>query len=139
MKLFIICFFAITSFFMFKSSKNTYLPQTDPLKESITRGHEIYTDFCISCHLSNGEGVENIYPPLAKSDFLIQKREESIRAIKYGQEGEIVVNKKTYNSNMAALGLSDDEVADVMNYITNSWGNKNDKIVTKEEVSKLQK
>ena len=40
---------------------------------------------------------------------------------------------------MAALGLSDDEVADVMNYITNSWGNKNDKIVTIEEVSKVKK
>lgn len=139
MRIFVICSLAITSFFTFKSNINTYTPQTDPLKESITRGSEIYTDFCITCHLPNGEGVENIYPPLAKSDFLMQKREESIRGIKYGQEGEIVVNGKTYNSNMAALGLSDDEVADVMNYVTNSWGNKNNKIVTEEEVSKIKK
>ena len=69
----------------------------------------------------------------------MKKREESIRVIKYGQEGEIVVNGKTYNSNMAALGLSDDEVADVMNYITNSWGNKNNKIVTEAEVSSIKK
>ena len=40
---------------------------------------------------------------------------------------------------MVAMGLSDDEVADVMNYITNSWGNKNDKIITEEEVSKIKK
>ena len=46
---------------------------------------------------------------------------------------------KTYNGNMAALGLSDDEVADVMNYITNSWGNKNDKMITEEEVSEIKK
>ena len=69
----------------------------------------------------------------------MKNREASIKGIKYGQEGEIIVNGKKYNSNMAALGLSDDEVADVMNYITNSWGNKNDKMVTEDEVSKIKK
>lgn len=130
---------AITSLFIFNSNIITYATQTDPLKESIARGSEIYTDFCVTCHLPNGEGVENIYPPLSKSDYLIQNREESIRGIKYGQEGEIIVNGKTYNNNMAVLGLSDDEVADVMNYITNSWENKNNKIVTEEEVSNIKK
>ena len=141
MKLLIICFLAIASLFIFKSKKDTktFSPQTNPLEESMVRGNEIYTDFCITCHLPNGEGVENIYPPLAKSDYLMQKQEESIRGIKYGQEGEIIVNGKTYNSIMATLGLSDKEVADVMNYITNSWGNKNDEIVTQEEVSKIKK
>jgi len=138
MKLIIICLLAISSLFVFNSKINSNTPQ-DPLKESIERGSEIYTDFCMSCHLPSGEGVENIYPPLAKSDYLIKNREESIRGIKYGQEGEIVVNGKIYNGNMAALGLSDDEVADVMNYITNSWGNKNDKIVTEAEVSSIKK
>ncbi|MDD7886729.1 cytochrome c [Flavivirga sp. 57AJ16] len=113
--------------------------QTDPLKESIQRGHEIYTDFCVSCHLPNGKGVENVYPPLANSDYLIKNREASIRGIKYGQKNKIVVNGQTYNGYMAPMGLSDDEIADVMNYITNSWGNKNDKIVTEVEVSKIKK
>jgi mono/diheme cytochrome c family protein len=113
--------------------------QNQDLKQSIERGSLIYQDFCVTCHMPNGEGVVNVYPPLAKSDFLIKHREESIRGIKYGQEGEIMVNGKTYNTPMAALGLSDDEVADVMNYITNSWGNKNDKMVTEEEVSKIKK
>ncbi|PIA80756.1 cytochrome C [Gaetbulibacter sp. 4G1] len=103
------------------------------------RGNEIYTDFCVTCHLDSGEGVKNVYPPLAKSDFLIKNREASIRGIKYGQKGEIVVNGVTYNGYMAPLGLSDDEVADVMNYITNNWGNKNNKIVTEEEVSNVKK
>ncbi|GAA3624798.1 c-type cytochrome [Flavivirga jejuensis] len=114
-------------------------PPIDPLKESIQRGKEIYTDFCVSCHLPNGAGVEKVYPPLANSDYLIKNREASIKGIKYGQKGTIIVNGKTYNGNMVPMGLSDDEVADVMNYITNSWGNKNDKIVTEEEVSKIKK
>ncbi len=121
------------------NTKTLNYSQTDPLKESIKRGNEIYTDFCVTCHLDSGEGVENVYPPLAKSDFLIKNREASIRGIKYGQKGEIVVNGVTYNGYMAPLGLSDDEVADVMNYITNNWGNKNNKIVTEEEVSNVKK
>ncbi|MCL6296592.1 c-type cytochrome [Jejuia spongiicola] len=121
------------------NTKTLNYSQTDPLKESIKRGNEIYTDFCVTCHLDSGEGVKNVYPPLAKSDFLIKNREASIRGIKYGQKGEIVVNGVTYNGYMAPLGLSDDEVADVMNYITNNWGNKNNKIVTEEEVSNVKK
>lgn len=111
----------------------------DNLNESIERGKDIYTDFCINCHMPDGEGVENLYPPLAKSDYLSKNREASIRGIKYGQSGEMIVNEVKYNGDMAPMGLSDDEVADVMNYITNSWGNKNDDIVTEEEVSKVKK
>ncbi|TXD64136.1 c-type cytochrome [Polaribacter glomeratus] len=111
----------------------------DPLKESIKRGSEIYSDFCMSCHLPAGEGVAEVFPPLAKSDYLMQKRKESIQAIKYGLKGKIIVNGQEYNGNMSALGLADDEVADVMNYITNSWGNENDKMVTEEEVAKIEK
>ncbi|PQJ83037.1 cytochrome C [Polaribacter glomeratus] len=103
------------------------------------RGSEIYSDFCMSCHLPAGEGVAEVFPPLAKSDYLMQKRKESIQAIKYGLKGKIIVNGQEYNGNMSALGLADDEVADVMNYITNSWGNENDKMVTEEEVAKIEK
>ena len=111
----------------------------DPLQESIERGAEIYTDFCMNCHLASGEGVENVYPPLAKSDYLMKNQEESIRGLKYGQQGEITVNGKKYNSFMPPPGLGDDEVADVMNYINNSWGNKNTKIVTEADVAAIKK
>jgi mono/diheme cytochrome c family protein len=137
MKLIFICLLALSSLFALDSKTNSYTSQ-DPLQESIERGSEIYTDFCMTCHLPNGEGVENVYPPLAKSDYLLKNREKSIRGIKYGQEGEMIVNGKTYNDVMAPLGLSDGEVADVMNYISNNWGNKNDNIVTEEEVSKIK-
>ena len=113
--------------------------QTNALKSSMDRGEAIYSDLCVSCHLPTGEGIPKVFPPLAKSDFLIKNRIASIHIIKYGTSGEITVNGIKYNGIMAPLGLTDDEVADVMNYITNSWGNKNSKIVTKEEVSKIKK
>lgn len=109
------------------------------LTESMKRGKEVYNDFCKSCHLSGGEGVTNIYPPLAGSDYLMNHREESIRVVKYGQKGKITVNGIEYNGIMAPLGLTDQEVADVMNYILNSWGNKSDKVVTPKEVSNIKK
>ncbi len=112
--------------------------QNPDLKSSMERGEEIYMDFCIVCHMGNGKGVPKTFPPLAYSDYLMTKRNESIKAIKYGLSGEIKVNGDSYNMPMARLGLSDDEVADVMNYITNSWGNTNSSLITEKEVSEIQ-
>lgn len=116
-----------------------FLFQDSELTKSMERGNEIYSDFCITCHLSKGEGVPYTFPPLAKSDYLMNNRKESIKAIKYGLQGEINVNGIVYNSGMAAMGLEDKEVADVMNYISNSWGNTSERIVTEEEVASIKK
>ena len=111
--------------------------QDDMLKQSILRGKEVYDDFCVTCHLPNGEGVENTFPPLAGSDYLMKNRKASIRGVKYGQRGELIVNGVTYNNTMMPLGLDDDEIADVMNFVYNSWGNQSDKMVTAEEVAAI--
>ena len=118
---------------------SSFFFQDSDLEESMQRGSEIYIDFCITCHLSKGEGVEHTFPPLAKSDYLIKNREASIRGVKYGQQGEIIINGVTYNSAMPSPGLEDEEVADVMNYILNSWGNSADKMVSLKEVQGIQK
>ncbi len=116
-----------------------FLFQDPELEESIQRGSEIYADFCVTCHMEQGEGVMNAFPPLAKSDYLMNNREASIGGIKYGQSGELIVNGIAYNSEMAPLGLEDEEVADVMNYILNSWGNSSKDMVTLEEVEAISK
>lgn len=127
--------------FSFTKKEEVYVAvnQGTKLKESIKRGKEVYDNMCISCHLANGEGVPKVFPPLAKSDYLMKKREASIRAIKYGLKGEIVVNGVIYKSMMLKAGLDPGEIADVMNYITNSWGNKNSKMVTIQEVEAISK
>lgn len=109
------------------------------MKESMSRGAAIYNNFCASCHLSNGEGIAGVFPPLKDSDWLTKKREESIHAIKFGLKGPIKVNGENYDNLMPDLGLSDKEVADVMNYINNSWGNNLEKPVTEEEVAAITK
>lgn len=115
------------------------LQAQDDRAAMLKAGQTVYTNYCISCHMSNGEGVPSVFPPLAKSDYLLEAPEHAIRAIKYGLQGEITVNGVTYDNYMAALGLSDQEVADVMNYILNSWGNETDEIVTVEQVKAIQK
>ncbi|WP_299385662.1 cytochrome c [uncultured Lacinutrix sp.] len=109
------------------------------VNQDFSEGKEIYNDFCAQCHMPNGKGMPKVIPPLAKSDFLINNREESIKVIKYGLSGEITVNGEHYNSVMEAQGLSNEEIANVMNYITNSWGNKNTSLITEEEVSKVER
>lgn len=108
------------------------------IQESMQRGAEVYNDLCVTCHLPDGKGVPKSFPPLANSDYLMNNRAKSIKAIKYGLSGEIEVNGETYNMPMAAFGLTNTEVADVMNYITNSWGNKNSSLITEKEVSEIK-
>lgn len=104
-------------------------PQNE-LDKSIARGKTIYTENCITCHLANGEGVKETFPPLAKADFLLKYPEKAIHAIKFGLHGPIIVNGVNYSNAMPPSGLEDNEVADVMNYIRNSFGNKNAQLVT---------
>jgi len=131
--------FIICSYLLIVSGVTYFLIQDKELKESIQRGKDIYTDFCISCHQETGEGVENTFPPLAKSDYLMNNREASIKGVKYGQQGELIVNGVTYNNTMMPLGLENEEIVDVMNYVLNSWGNSGAKMVTIEEVNTILK
>lgn len=131
MKLFFIGYLLLLPFTSF------LLYQDTPLQQSMQRGKEVYADFCVTCHMENGEGVPMVFPPLAQSDYLINNRTESIRGIKYGQSGELVVNGVTYNSVMMNMGLEDEEVANVMNYILNSWGNTTDRPVSPDEVAAI--
>jgi mono/diheme cytochrome c family protein len=121
------------------SESNRYVSQEKKsLQTSISNGKEIYQEFCMTCHLANGKGSETV-PPLAGSDWLQTKRKESIHAVKFGQSGPIKVNGKNYNNTMPPMGLTDEEVADVMNYVMHSWGNKQKTQVTEVEVVGVKK
>lgn len=125
-------------------SENKYIVVSEVNKDKVavsksqSPGKEIYTDFCIQCHGANGKGDGKNFPPLDRSDWLLKKRAQSIHAVKFGQKGEIIVNKMKFNNIMPPMGLSDQEVADVMNYIMSSWNNKQSKIVTEKEVAAIK-
>jgi len=107
------------------------------LKASIGRGQEVYLYYCTTCHQEKGEGIENVYPPLAKSDYLMADKKRSITTVLKGLTGEIKVNGTKYNGDMTGADLTDEEISDVLNYIRNSFGNKGE-AVKPEEVKALR-
>jgi mono/diheme cytochrome c family protein len=130
-----ICLFLLVGFVSLASFQK---PAAFDLKASIVNGKETYATYCMSCHMEQGEGLEDVYPPLAKSDYLMADKKRSIQQVLYGLSGEIKVKGKIYNMDMASIDLSDKELSNVLNYVRNSFGNKGD-AVTPEQVKAARK
>jgi mono/diheme cytochrome c family protein len=125
------------TFLIFSFSAILFLSayQPDPLQASKLRGKKVYELNCQTCHSEDGQGAEGVFPPLAKADYLMQNRARSIRQVLHGARGTMVVNGKTYTGEMPAQGgLSDADIADVLNYVRNSWGNQDTQMMTAQEV-----
>jgi nitrite reductase (NO-forming) len=101
------------------------------------RGQQIYQSYCKTCHQANGQGIPGVYPPLAKADYLKDKQ-ATIRAVVFGLSGKIVVNGKTYNGVMPPAPYNDADIAAVLTYVYNSFGNSGG-IVTAQEVAAVRK
>lgn len=106
--------------------------QSDSLSQSIERGKNIYLNYCNTCHQENGKGITYVFPPLAQSDYLMADKKRAIRTVIYGQNEKIVVNDVTYQAEMLPQELDDRQIADVLNYVMNSWGNKGEEVTVKE-------
>ena len=108
------------------------------LPKSIERGKEVYASYCMSCHMVDGNGTD-VFPPVAKTNYLKKPVKTLINIILQGQSGEIMVNKKKYDALMPAQAyLEDEQIADVLNYIRNSLGNKIPVAVTPAQVKALR-
>ena len=115
---------------------STIVSAQQSLGDSYERGKLLYDDFCVRCHLPNGLGESGIVPPLANADFL-DNIKATVHSIKYGIHGPIIVNGVEYNGSMSPMGLDDDEIADVTNFILNSWGNTSDVMIDEQYVKKM--
>lgn len=103
------------------------LDSKDKLKfnQDLIQGQRLYVTHCSNCHQQNGEGLGSLFPPLAEADYLLTNPEKVICGIKNGLKGEIIVNGVSYNQPMPAnTQLTDLEIAQIMTYIGNSWGNE---------------
>ncbi len=103
-------------------------------------GEKTYLQNCSACHQPDGKGLAGAFPPLANSDWLKGKTAKEVAStVLKGLQGEVVVNGETYNSVMPAQShLTDAEIADTINYVLSSWGNKGGKIRA-SEVAALRK
>jgi len=91
----------------------------------IIQGRDLYSANCASCHQIDGKGFKKLIPPLANSDFLKDNQTKSVHLIKYGASEPITVNGIYYQPTMPPHAhLSNLEIAEIMTYINNSWGNE---------------
>ncbi len=101
------------------------------------KGKRVYSQTCFACHQGNGEGLPGVFPPLAKSDYLMADKDRSIRGIIKGVTGAITVNGTQYNGVMPPVMINDEQIAQVLTYVRNDWGNKGD-IVTVDDVRRVR-
>ena len=99
---------------------------TAPSKaERISNGEKLYSANCAACHQANGAGLTGAFPPLAASDYIAADPMKAVHAVLNGLTGPITVNGNDYNSVMPNLSyMSDTDVADVVTFVINSFGNK---------------
>jgi len=110
----------------------------DYIQEKID-GKFVYTKNCSVCHRNNGKGIPHTFPPLYKSDYLKNhSKEEIISIILKGQKGKLKVNGKIYNNVMTPFkNLSNEEIAAVLTYISNNFGNSS-AVYLPDEVKKVR-
>jgi len=100
------------------------------LEMKMKSGKQIYTRTCFACHQAEGQGSPSAFPPLAKSDYLNADVNRAIKIVLEGMSGEITVNGEKYNSVMTKQAISSEEIADVLTYVYNSWGNNKTNVTT---------
>ena len=97
----------------------------DELQASIQRGQSVYLGTCSTCHQRDGTGLGSVFPPLAGSDYLMADVDRSIHIVLEGLTGPVEVNGTTYSGVMPPFAnLTDHEIADVLTYVRNSFGNE---------------
>lgn len=106
--------------------------------EIMEHGEEVYKKHCQVCHQTNGSGNPGMYPPLDDTEMVNGDKDELIEIILNGMSGEIEVKGEIYNQVMIPHNfLSDKEIADLLTYVRNSFGNSSSP-VTEEEVAEVR-
>src|SRR4051812_26766091 len=103
-----------------------------------TSGKVIYQSKCQNCHGDNGEGLSALIPPLTDSVYLKQNKNQLACTVKYGLTKPITVNGKAFYGKMPANDMAPVEIAEVLTYINNSFGNKLGVITTGMVVDDLK-
>ncbi|MEZ4589484.1 MAG: c-type cytochrome, partial [Gemmatimonadales bacterium] len=98
-------------------------PRAASRDEQIAFGQRVFEQNCVACHQANGQGLAGAFPPLAGSDYLNADPRRAVGIVLNGLTGPITVNGAAFNSTMPSLGLSDDDVANVLTYVYSQWGN----------------
>ena len=106
--------------------------ESQRLERKFSSGEKIFAARCASCHQANGLGIAGQFPPLAGSEWVSADPGVITNIILKGLKGEILVKGEKYGTsaavNMAAVPISDREIANVSTYVRQAWGNSSDEV-----------
>ena len=103
------------------------------LKASMDRGQQVYLEQCLACHQADAMGVQNMNPPLVKTKWVLGDKTTLVQIVLKGMTGEVEINGETYHNVMAPHSdLTDQQIADVLTYVRNNFGNKASAITAAE-------
>jgi mono/diheme cytochrome c family protein len=101
-------------------------------KQSIEKGKLVYEQYCLTCHQVDGSGVPNLNPPLIKTSFVSGDKKKLIGIVLKGLS-DVEVNGETYSNPMPSFDfMTDEEIADVLTYVRNSFTNKGTAVTAAE-------
>lgn len=93
--------------------------------ESFVRGKVLYKSHCMSCHQFDGGGVDNLNPPLIQTSYVLGSKAGLINIVLKGFKERVDIEGNNYSNNMPPLNyLTDQQIADVLTYVRNDFGNK---------------
>ena len=98
----------------------------------VEKGKRVFMQYCSVCHQLDGKGLAQVFPPLAGADYLMAEKTRSVSVVLHGLSGPITVNGQKYDGVMPPLSLSDEQVANVLTYVRNSWGNSGAAVAVEE-------
>lgn len=102
-----------------------FVAAQDSFTASKQRGKKVYDLYCMACHMADGGGVQRMNPPLTKTSYVLGDKKTLINIVLKGMDEPIEINGETYTNVMAPHDfLKDQEIADVLTYVRNSFGNK---------------
>lgn len=109
-----------------KSQSPKDLPTSFSMAASMKRGKMIYLQKCLSCHQVDGGGVPHLNAPLAGATaVLANDKTKIIQIVLNGMKERVALDGKFYGNNMDShKDLSNQQIADVLTYVRNSWTNK---------------
>ena len=92
---------------------------------TLARGKQVYQSYCLTCHQADGSGVPNLNPPLIKTTGVSGSKTQLIQMVLKGSKGKVEIDGETFHNTMPSQSwLSDQQIADVLTYVRNSFGNK---------------
>ena len=121
-KILLICTSALAVVLMAAQTKPE---QVKVPKKNMDNGRKVYDTYCMACHQADGSGVPRMNPPLTKTSYVLGDKKKLVQIVLKGMNEPIEIEGESYENVMSAHDfLTDQEVADVLTFVRNSFGNK---------------